>query len=114
MYPSFGATPSTLRHGIVDAGYNSFAFFNHEESIDARQVDVFDKAAGPMNLDGLDVCRLPQPKVKALVIRGFVAAPAHYIGALADTAGGQVDRGPDRIARTFGPANQRKAYPMVF
>ena len=72
--PSFGATISTprgrliLRDCIVDAGHNSFAFFNNEEPIDTGQVDVFDKTARPANLDSIDARRWSQPKMKALVI----------------------------------------------
>ena len=52
--------------------------------------------------------------MQALVVRGFVAAPAHDVSPLPDAARSQVDSGSYGIARTLGSANQRKAYPVVF
>ena len=75
---------------------------------------MFDKTARPANLDSIDVRRLAQPKMKALVVRGFVAAAAHDVSPLPDTARCQVDRGSYGVTRTLRSAYQRNAYPVVF
>jgi len=58
-----------FRDGIVDAGYRTLALFNYKKPIYARQFDLLDKAAWPMNLDCIDRGRLPQAEMKPLVIR---------------------------------------------
>src|ERR1700679_1668627 len=103
----------SLCDAIVDAWHHTFALFNHKEPIRARQTNLLDKAARPMNLNPFHCRRLTQAEMKALVVRGLIAAAAHHVAALPDASCSYINSGPYCIARALGSPDKRDPYPMV-
>ena len=74
---------------------------------------MFDGAAGPMNLKGIDGGRVADAEVRALIVGGFIASAAEYVGSLLYSASRQIGDRTYGVARAFWPTNQLQTYPMM-
>src|SRR5713226_801230 len=78
---------------------NALPFNDRELTIDAWNVDGFNRAVGPPDLELVHTSRCTQAKVKRHIILRCITSTANHIPALADLAGRGVSRSADGIAR---------------
>lgn len=92
---------------------HSFAFDHSENAIYARNRNLFDGAARPVNFDLIDFGGRPQTEMDTQIGAGTVAAAAEDIGALPNAPGGEENFSPDGIARALWATDLLQSEPVI-